>query len=101
MNDTADGFTLQQFQRIRTALLESSNNAVDINTLSDTIAAESLVRHGLLSLRRDSPWAQDIEADAFGPHLCDTLVTARTPLHLHVVREINGHDGWHGREGSS
>lgn len=72
------------------AILKSPYKAVDEEDLTAVLGKqplEAMVQANLLALRPYSFWAEDIDAAAFGVDLDATVVTAPTPLHLHLMQE--------------
>lgn len=82
------GYTARDYATAVAAILESPYNAVDKQELIALLGKqplEAMVQANLLALRPYSPWAADIDAAAFGVDLDATVVTAPTPLHLHLM----------------
>jgi len=79
------------------AILKSPYKAVDEQDLTAVLGKqplEAMVQANLLALRPYSFWAEDIDAAAFGVNLDATVVTAPTPLHLHLMeRRAQHHPG--------
>jgi len=87
------GYTSKQFSTAVQALVESPfrSGAVDAQELGSKLggaaALNAMVKADLVAIRPFSDWAQDIEPEAFGPKMRSSVVTAATPVHLHLMRE--------------
>lgn len=87
------GYTTAQYAVAVRAIVESPYNAVPRPELErqlggskdqNTAALLAMVKANLLGIRPSSPWARDITSEAFGS--AKQVVTAPTPVHLHVMR---------------
>ena len=59
-----------------------------VKRLGSRPVLDALMAANLLAMRPYSAWAVDIPPEAFGPDRMDTLVTAPTPVALHLVRQV-------------
>jgi hypothetical protein len=89
------GYTAADYAAAVKAILDSPYKAVNKKRLEAALGSqpgvalevlEAMVQANLLALRPYSPWARDIDPEAFGPGRRSMVVTAPSALHLYLMQ---------------
>jgi hypothetical protein len=89
------GYTAADYATAVKAILDSPYQAVNKKRIEAALGGqpgvalevlEAMVQANLLALRPYSPWAKDIDPEAFGPRRQFTVVTAPSALHLYLMQ---------------